>query len=61
MLKTKLNAPKRFKNRTEAGKLLARRLSAYAGRDDAIVLALPRGGVPLGVAIADKLKLELDV
>lgn len=61
MLNTMLNAPKRFKNRTEAGKLLARRLSAYAGRGDAIVLALPRGGVPLGVAIADKLKLELDV
>jgi putative phosphoribosyl transferase len=53
--------PKRFKNRKEAGQLLARRLGAYAGRDDAIVLALPRGGVPVGVAIADKLKLEFDI
>jgi putative phosphoribosyl transferase len=52
---------KRFKNRKEAGKLLARRLFAYAGRGDAIVLGLPRGGVPLGIAIADKLKLEFDV
>lgn len=53
--------PKRFKNRKEAGQLLARRLAAYAGRDDVIVLALPRGGVPVGVAVADKLKLEFDV
>lgn len=53
--------PKRFKNRKEAGQQLARRLAAYAGRADAIVLALPRGGVPVGVAIADKLKLEFDI
>ena len=52
--------PKRFKNRREAGKLLARRLAAYAGQD-VIVLALPRGGVPVGAAIAEKLKAEFDV
>ena len=51
----------RFTNRRAAGKLLARRLSAYAGRHDVIVLALPRGGVPVGVAIAEKLGLEFDV
>lgn len=53
--------PQRFKNRRAAGKLLARRLGAYAGRHDVIVLALPRGGVPVGLAIAEKLGLELDV
>jgi putative phosphoribosyl transferase len=52
---------KRFKNREEAGELLARRLSAYTGRDDVIVLALPRGGVPVGAAIARKLGALLDV
>jgi len=52
---------KRFKNRVQAGELLARRLTAYAGRDDVIVLALPRGGVPVGAAIARKLEVSLDV
>ena len=50
-----------FKNRTEAGLLLARRLDAYAHRPDAIVLALPRGGVPVGFAIARRLGIALDV
>lgn len=52
---------KRFKDRTEAGGLLARRLTAYAGRGDVIVLALPRGGVPVGIEIATRLKVEFDV
>jgi predicted phosphoribosyltransferase len=51
----------RFKDRAHAGKLLARELRAYAGRADAIVLALPRGGVPVGYAIAQRLGIELDI
>jgi predicted phosphoribosyltransferase len=52
---------KRFKNRMHAGELLAKRLSAYAGRPDVIVLALPRGGVPVGFAVARALRAALDV
>lgn len=51
----------RFKNRTQAGALLARQLTAYARRADVIVLALPRGGVPVGFAIVQKLDVPLDV
>jgi predicted phosphoribosyltransferase len=50
-----------FRDRREAGQLLAERLQDYAQRSDAIVLALPRGGVPVGFEIANKLKLPLDV
>lgn len=50
-----------FRNRTEAGQLLAERLLAYARDPNAIVLALPRGGMPVGCEIADKLELALDV
>jgi putative phosphoribosyl transferase len=50
-----------FNNRTQAGRELARNLAAYAGRDDAIVLALPRGGVPVGFEVARALGLPLDV
>lgn len=50
-----------FKNRTEAGKLLARQLGAYAHRADVIVLGLPRGGVPVAFAVADVLGDELDI
>lgn len=50
-----------FKDRTHAGKLLAKALSAYAHDPRAIVLALPRGGVPVGYAIAQQLGLELDI
>jgi len=51
---------KRFKNRLHAGTLLAQQLTSYAG-SSAVVLALPRGGVPVGLAIAKKLHLPLDV
>jgi predicted phosphoribosyltransferase len=51
----------RFKDRTQAGKLLARELREYTGRADAIVLALPRGGVPVAYAIAQRLAIELDI
>jgi len=52
---------KLFRNRTEAGKLLAERLADYAGRDDVLVLALPRGGVPVGFEVAQALGAPLDV
>ena len=51
----------RFKNRTEAGALLAQRLNAYARRRDVVVLALPRGGVPVGFAVAQALEVPLDI
>jgi predicted phosphoribosyltransferase len=50
-----------FRNRYDAGRQLAQHLMHYAGRDDAIVLALPRGGVPVGYEVAEALGLPLDV
>jgi predicted phosphoribosyltransferase len=55
------NAPQRFKDRADAGRLLADRLREYAGRDDVVVLALPRGGVPVAVEVAHELDVPLDV
>ncbi|ARV14797.1 phosphoribosyltransferase [Polaribacter sp. SA4-12] len=49
-----------FKDRIEAGNLLASKLEAYRGQN-AIILAIPRGGVPLGYIIAKKLHLPLEV
>ena len=51
----------RFRDRTEAGRHLARELDRYAGRDDVVVLALPRGGVPVGYEVAKALVAPLDV
>jgi putative phosphoribosyl transferase len=51
----------RFKNRSEAGKLLSSRLERYKGRQDVRVLALPRGGVPVAFEIAQALHATLDV
>jgi putative phosphoribosyl transferase len=50
-----------FADRLEAGRLLADRLAPYANRTDALVLALPRGGVPVGFELAQGLSLPLDV
>jgi putative phosphoribosyl transferase len=50
-----------FRNRVEAGQLLAKKLSRYANRADVLVLALPRGGVPVGFEIAQALHAPLDV
>ena len=51
----------RFQNRTHAGQLLAQRLASYAGQPDLLVLALPRGGVPVAYEIARALHAPLDV
>jgi len=51
----------RFRNRQEAGERLAHELERFAGRGDLIVLALPRGGVPVGYEIAARLHVPLDV
>src|SRR4030081_1390155 len=51
----------RFIDRFQAGELLARELSAYANRDDVLVLALPRGGVPVASVVAKKLRVPLDI
>src|SRR5207247_1521398 len=48
-------------NRTEAGRGLAEKLVQYAGRDDVIVLGLPRGGVPVAFEVAHRLGAPLDV
>jgi putative phosphoribosyl transferase len=50
-----------FVDRAEAGRVLASKLLAYAGRDDVIVLGLPRGGVPVAFAVAGALHVRLDV
>jgi predicted phosphoribosyltransferase len=51
----------RFRDRAEAGRLLGQQLEKYAGGDDVVVLALPRGGVPVGYEVAEALGAPVDV
>jgi putative phosphoribosyl transferase len=50
-----------FRDRRDAGRVLARELSSYRGRDGLLVLGLARGGVPVGWEVAAALGAELDV
>lgn len=50
-----------YQNRQEAGRLLARSLGEYAGRDDVLVLALSRGGLLVAVEVAEVLSAPLDL
>jgi putative phosphoribosyl transferase len=55
------NVSPRFRDRADAGRVLANALAGYAGRSDVIVLALPRGGVPVAYEVARSLGAPLDV
>lgn len=51
----------RYRDREHAGRVLAERLGSYAGRENLIVLGLPRGGVPVAFEVARELGAPLDV
>src|SRR5215208_2835561 len=51
----------RYRDRRDAGQQLAKALRVYSHRSDLIVLALPRGGVPIGFEVAMQLEAPLDV
>jgi predicted phosphoribosyltransferase len=50
-----------FRDRAEAGRTLASHMEPYTGRDDVVVLALPRGGVPVGFEVAHALQCPFDI
>jgi putative phosphoribosyl transferase len=54
-------SPQLFRDRSEAGRQLAARLAHYVDRPDVLVLALPRGGVPVGYEVARALHVPMDV
>lgn len=54
-------SPRVFADRSEAGRLLASELAHYTDRSDVLVLALPRGGVPVGHEVAQRLHVPMDV
>ncbi len=51
----------RFKDRTEAGQLLAAQLQSYQSHPDALILAIPRGGVPIAYEISQRLGIPWDI
>ena len=55
------SARRTFRDRREAGQVLAEALTAYHGRDDLLILGLARGGVPVGWEVAAALRAPLDV
>jgi putative phosphoribosyl transferase len=54
-------SPRPFRNRKHAGQVLSGQLAAYANRSDTVVLALPRGGVPVAYEVATALHAPMDV
>jgi predicted phosphoribosyltransferase len=54
-------AARRYRDREDAGRALARQLAEYVGRPEVLVLALPRGGVPVGYEVARALGAPLDI
>jgi predicted phosphoribosyltransferase len=56
-----INEHRAFQDRRDAGRALAAALRKYAGRDDVVVLALPRGGVPVAYEVARALGVPLDL
>ena len=61
IMRVEPHVPVRFADRRHAGAVLARHLDMYRGRSDLVVLALPRGGVPVAFEVASALKAPLDV
>jgi putative phosphoribosyl transferase len=56
-----MNGLQRFRDRRDAGRQLSEQLKAYANQADVLVLALPRGGVPVAFEVAQALNVSLDV
>lgn len=56
-----MNPVNRYRDRIDAGQALARWLAVFSGRSDLLILALPRGGVPVALAAAEMLDAPLDV
>ena len=52
---------KKFSNRIQAGQMLAQHLQAYSNLEDVLILALPRGGVPVAFEVAKLLNAAIDV
>ena len=50
-----------FRDRADAGRVLAQHLTEYANRNDVVILALPRGGVPVGYEVARALQAPMDI